>query len=133
MVSKQDTGPKKSPRVGLSEKKRIVLDIEHKHLEDAIPMPEACKANGIEVYTYYNWKKRINQLAKKGKTERRIVHQGKSIIIRKMTVAQQVSSGATTNTEDVTIKITEALTRWKELQLEESKVKSFLQGALQNL
>lgn len=64
-------------KVPLEHKKTVVSDISKKHEEDAVDIPAACKQHGIEVYTYYNWKKRVEQLAARKR-------KSNPVIVRKM-------------------------------------------------
>ncbi len=64
--------------VPLEQKKKAVNEITLKHEEQGMPIPQACKEQGIEIYTYYNWKKRVDQLAARKRP----------VIVRKFPVAQ---------------------------------------------
>ncbi len=56
---------KETSPITLEQKRRAVVEITQKHEDLGIPIPQACKEQGIKIYTYYNWKKRVEQLAAK--------------------------------------------------------------------
>ncbi len=87
----KETQMKVNNPVPLTQKRSIVEDIMRQHRENAVPIPEACKSHNIKIYTFYNWKKRIDQLAAK---QTKVVRYKAPVIIRKMPVKQSVSTGA---------------------------------------
>lgn len=61
-VAQKEKIVKKRPRLPLTQKIKIVEAVAQKH-EEGLSIPEACLAAGVQMYTYYNYKKRLEQLA----------------------------------------------------------------------
>ncbi len=83
---------KKKPSI--DEKKKIVADITKRHFEDGVPISALATEYKIREFDYYNWKKRVEQLAAR-KEKVKIIRHAAPVIIRRAPVKQSVEEAGT--------------------------------------
>lgn len=82
----------KENRVGITKKREIVGEISRLFAEGEASVAEACKKFKIPEYTYYNWKKRVEQL-----DERKRKARTSTMIVRRP-IVQSAPTGEGTGT-----------------------------------
>ncbi len=84
-------GKMKRKKVSLEYKKKAVDAVNQSR--ETMRLPEACQANGVKVYDYYNWSKRLLQLS----ARKRLNKSPRAFIIRRKPVAQTVAAAGSPN------------------------------------